>query len=245
MARFTMYVRDVCDMLNYRNQGKVYYDYAENIKNAIPYIFKDFPLFDESHREELCTKILKHYYMREIGMETYEAWLLKLDERMNLIMPRYNEEYKTLALDYDILQDVNVTTTGNSSTNSNGETTSNQKIEETITGNSEITGETTSNSLLSDTPQMNYANVDYATELTENNENRSENTTNNQSSTNNQQMTGNTKDTSTTENSVTVKGINGHTNMSMINEYRQNIINVDEKIVNALSDLFMTVFGTW
>lgn len=217
MARFTMYVKDVCDMLNYRNQGKVYHDYQENIKNAIPYIFKEFPLFDESHREELCTKILKHYYMREIGMETYEAWLLKLDERMNLIMPRYNEEYKTLALDYDILQDINVTTTIENSSKSSGSGSVKRNNED--------------NTLMSDTPQMNYANQDYATELTKNKGSSTETTKSSEDSSGNQK-------------SVT-KGINGHTNMSMINEYRQNIINVDEKIINALSDLFMTVFDMW
>ena len=217
MARFTMYVRDVCDMLNYRNQGKVYHDYEENIKNAIPYIFKEFPLFDENHREELCTKILKHYYMREIGMETYEAWVLKLDERMNLIMPRYNEEYKTLSLDYDILQDVNVTTTIENSSKSSG------------SGSVERSNE--DNTLMSDTPQMNYAKQDYATELTENKGSSTETTKSNEDSSGNQE-------------SVT-KGINGHTNMSMINEYRQNIINVDEKIINALSDLFMTIYDIW
>ena len=217
MARFTMYVRDICDMLNYRNQGKVYHDYQENIKNAIPYIFKEFPLFDENHREELCTKILKHYYMREIGMETYEAWLLKLDERMNLIMPRYNEEYKTLALDYDILQDVNVTTTIKNSSKSSGSGSVKRNNED--------------NTLMSDTPQMNYANQDYATELTKNKGSSTETTKSSEDSSGNQE-------------SVT-KGINGHTNMSMINEYRQNIINVDEKIINALSDLFMTVFDMW
>lgn len=217
MARFTMYVRDLCDMLNYRNQGKVYHDYQENIKNAIPYIFKEFPLFDENHREELCTKILKHYYMREIGMETYEAWLLKLDERMNLIMPRYNEEYKTLSLDYDILQDVNVTTTIENSSKSSG------------SGSVERNNE--DNTLMSDTPQMNYANQDYATELTENKGSSTETTKSSEDSSGNQE-------------SVT-KGINGHTNMSMINEYRQNIINVDEKIINTLSDLFMTIYDMW
>ena len=245
MARFTMYVRDLCDMLNYRNQGKVYHDYQENIKNAIPYIFKEFPLFDENHREELCTKILKHYYMREIGMETYEAWLLKLDERMNLIMPRYNEEYKTLALDYEILQDVNVTTTGKNSQTTKNKTSNNQKNNGNIKTNSSINQNREENSLTSDTPQMNYADIDYATELNKNKSEMQEKTQTTQENTDTQNSNSSSSGETTGNNETVVVGINGHTNMSMINEYRQNIINVDEEIINALSDLFMSIYDRW
>lgn len=229
MAMFTMYVRDLCTMMNERYNGTIYDNYEENINNAIPYIFKDFPLFNENHRTELCTKILKHYYMREIGMETYDSFILKLDERMNLIMPRYNEKYKTLSLDYEILQDVNLTSeTGNTQTTSN-------KQNSNSTSNISRLGK--ENNLMSDTPQMNYANQDYATELNKNESETQENGNNNETIQGESMATGNTT-TKTT-------GINGHTNMSLINEYRKNIINVDEEIIYNLSDLFMTIYDRW
>lgn len=54
----------------------------------------DFPIFDEAYRQVLCTKILKHYYTREIGEDTVGLWKLRLDERMNIIMPYYNQFYE-------------------------------------------------------------------------------------------------------------------------------------------------------
>ena len=40
---------------------------------------KDYPIFDESYREQLNNKIIQHYYFREIGFET-EALLKRHDD---------------------------------------------------------------------------------------------------------------------------------------------------------------------
>lgn len=82
---------------------------SDRIDKASPEIFNfTYPIFSEDYRLELQRKILMHYYTREIGFETVALWQLFLNERMNLIMPYYNELYKTLQEKYDIFETVNV-----------------------------------------------------------------------------------------------------------------------------------------
>lgn len=127
MSKYTTELRYICETLNGLTESKGYSSINEILDNAIPQIFDfDYPIFDESYRHVLEKKILKHYYTREIGMETYGLWKLKLDDKMNIIMPYYNELYKSAALEFNPLWDVDLTTdhlnnnTGNSTTvNSN------------------------------------------------------------------------------------------------------------------------------
>lgn len=48
-----------------------------------------FPIWDETDRAGLIHKILIHYYMREIGLETVALWKLRLYDKLNMIMPYY------------------------------------------------------------------------------------------------------------------------------------------------------------
>ena len=89
-----------------RNLGVNPPSYEETIQAAIPFIFDfDYPIFAESYRNVLNTKILKHFYFREIAFETYGQWKMKLDEKLNLIMPYYNQLYNSQGLDFDPFND--------------------------------------------------------------------------------------------------------------------------------------------
>lgn len=75
------------------------------IKIAYPSIFSDYiPFFDESYKEVLYIKILRHYYTREIGLETVGLWKLKLNTKMAEIMPYYNQLYQSELLKFDPLK---------------------------------------------------------------------------------------------------------------------------------------------
>lgn len=56
----------------------------------------DYPIFDELYRQTLNDKIIRRYYMREIGFETVGLFVWNLRTHMHEIMPYYNELYKTL-----------------------------------------------------------------------------------------------------------------------------------------------------
>ena len=83
MSKYTTEVRYLCEVYAGLDQSIGYADVNSTIQKAIPKIFDfDFPIFDEAYRNVLCTKILKHYYTREIGEEVVGLWKLRLDTRL-------------------------------------------------------------------------------------------------------------------------------------------------------------------
>ena len=72
--------------------------YTITIKNLIDNNFDfqmtQYPIIDENYRETLNHNILYHYYEDEIGLETAPLFRLYLNQRLNEIMPKYNELYK-------------------------------------------------------------------------------------------------------------------------------------------------------
>lgn len=111
MSKYTSEVRFICESLTGHEESSGYDGIDEIIEQAIPLIFSfDFPIFDENYRDVLCTKILRHYYTREIGLETYGLWKLKLQTKLNEIMPYYNQLYKSELLKFNPLYDVDMTT---------------------------------------------------------------------------------------------------------------------------------------
>ena len=67
-----------------------------------------YPIYDEAHRAELNGRIIRHYYLREIGVETVEMFGYYVDEAMRLIMPAYNKMYQSALLDVSHLLGVSV-----------------------------------------------------------------------------------------------------------------------------------------
>lgn len=84
-------------------------------KNVIDRSFQkvfdfEYPIFDEAYRPVLEKKILNHYYMREIGAETIGLWQHYLDQKLNEVMPYYNQLYESQLLEFNPLYDVDLTT---------------------------------------------------------------------------------------------------------------------------------------
>jgi hypothetical protein len=53
----------------------------------------DYPIFDEAYRQTLNDKIIRHYFMYEIGAETAGLFRMFVRDAMFLIMPYYNQMY--------------------------------------------------------------------------------------------------------------------------------------------------------
>ena len=181
MSKYTTEVRFICESLTGHDDSTGYDDIDSIIEDAIPLIFSfDFPIFDEEYRNVLCTKILRHYYTREIGLETYGLWKLKLQTKLNEIMPYYNKLYESELYKYNPLYDVDMTTTNVGQ--KTGERTDVQNDDRTNTFSGSRTSENeqtnvasnenTRNSdsqdrdMYSDTPQGGLTGVDTNTYLT-------------------------------------------------------------------------------
>lgn len=110
MSKYTTQVRFICETASGLSESEGQTSVKQIIAAAIPSVFDfDFPIFDESYRTVLETKILKHYYTREIGLETVGLWKLKLDTKLNEIMPFYNQLYKSELIEFNPMYDVDLT----------------------------------------------------------------------------------------------------------------------------------------
>ena len=109
MSKYTTEVRFICESISGEISSKGYKSIDEIINKAIPKVFDfDYPIFDEKYRTVLEKKILKHFYTREIGEETYALWKLRLDTKLNEIMPYFNKLYNSELLEFNPLYTVNM-----------------------------------------------------------------------------------------------------------------------------------------
>ena len=132
MSKYTTEVRYICENAAGFKESKGFADVDKIIEDSIPSIFSfDFPIFDDSYRNVLCTKILRHYYTREIGFETVGLWKLKLQTKLDEVMPYFNQLYKSELLKFNPLYDVDLNTThvGDKSGENNNSSVNNKNLE--------------------------------------------------------------------------------------------------------------------
>lgn len=213
---------------------------------------KDYPIFDESYREQLNNKIIQHYYFREIGFETEALFKNRLNQKMNEIMPYYNQMYESSKLVIDPLSTIdleevfskksNTTGEGTSSTSGTGNNTNNFNSTDTtdygkISKFSDIAqAQTTPNEILND-KYLTSATVDDGQDK---NTNTGTNTSQTESTTSGTSTDKRNLDENTT---LTRKGNNGTASESeLLNMYRETFLNIDMMIIDDLDELFL---GIW
>ena len=193
------------------------------IDNNFDFKMNNYPIFDENYRNTLNNNILYHYYENEIGFETASLFRFYLNQKLNEIMPYYNELYKVQKKIIDenlLLNNVNLTErlTGSNTTNTSSTSQSSNK----------------GKNLFQDTPQgqirkKDINNKTWATNLTLN-----KNDIEDESS-----ATG----SGTNEYLKTIVGNNGGKfNIDVLNDIKNNLMNIDLMIINELNDLFMGIF---
>ena len=175
MSKYTTELRFICESLSGLTESKGYNDIETILETAAPLIFSfDYPIFDDEYKPILEKKILRHFYTREICEETYGLWKLRLEDRMNLIMPYFNELYNTTVLEYDPLHDVSISKTYSKLGTANADDSDAKTRNYSANHNNSVTfgkagtitnvldkDTTDSNTeLLSDTPQGSIARLD-------------------------------------------------------------------------------------
>ena len=208
-------------------------------RNNFNFGLTSYPIFDEAYRETLNNNILNYYLESEIGVETAELFKRLLNDRMALIMPKYNKMYlaQDELLQNGVLGNVNLTETLQRETDS----TSSQ--EDSGTGTQTGTSTANNKNLYQDTPQgsismqtLDSSNV-YATNVTLDRNTNNSTVTDTSSSTRDFTNNG-------TENYVkTIVGNNGRKyNVDVYSDLVSKLQNIDMLIINELSDLFMGIF---
>lgn len=259
MSKYTTQVRFICEQASGLDESKGYNDVNEVIANARTKIFNfNYPIFDDNYKSVIETKILKHFYTREIGAETVGLWKLWLDTKMNEIMPYYNKMYESARIDFNPLFDVDLTTTHSGSDGGQRNDTGNSNNTRANTGDSETTTvahDTDSRNhwnYYNDTPQGGINGLEsltYLTNATHDTDSGSEN----RNSTTNNEYTDNVTETGTTSLASTYSNTDeyvehvtgkrgGQTYSKMIKEFREILINIDMLVIHELDDLF---FNLW
>ena len=227
MAKYTLELRELFEPIKF---NPPFYSRSE-----VESWFKDYELSDyltteqinviENNnlwtKDKLAKKIVDHYYMREIGFETPALFKHYAKVTMQEIMERYLPLIYSANINYDPLVNVDYTETFNRSADSTNSGTS----------NSNTSGLTVN----SDTPQkqINKSEIlsgKYASS-TSGNEIADETNTKSNGETNE-------------EYTKRVKGNSGvsATAQKMVEQFRDNIVNVDSDIIKELSTLFMGLY---
>lgn len=187
---------------------------------------------NKTRREVLNEKIIKHYFFSEIGQETVPRFLYVLDRKLNEIMPLYNQRYKSIDLEINPIDNVNMTETFTHSIEGNGSTTS--------------SGSSTNNDVLdslgveSDTPPTELTETDILSNKFASRTNHNKNTsTGSQNSNGHINSTDNKTETYTRKEFGSSKG---YTFAQNIEQWRNIMINIDKEIVEELQDLFINLW---
>ena len=209
------------------------------IDNNFDFQLNEYPIFDENYRNTLNQNILYHYYENEIGFETAPLFRFYLKQKLNEIMPYYNELYKVQKKLIDenlLLNNVNITE------NLQGTNTNNTSTSASSQSNSSNSGTSNNKNLFLDTPQGNeykgtINDTNYATNVTFDN-NTSSNTIQDTSS-----NSGTANVSGTNAYIKTIIGNNGAKfNIDVLNDIKNKLMNIDLLIINELNDLFMQIF---
>lgn len=183
MASYTTQVKSICQQ--YAIEGGITEDAPidDIVSAARARIFTaDYPMYDGGTKSALETKILKHYYMREIGVETVGLWKHFLNSRMAEIMPYYVAYARNMVNDFVPENTINITrvlseiaeeegsNTGTRGTVSSDTTTHGRATTrtggESDSGSGSRTPNITTRDRYSETPQNGISSVDNDTYLT-------------------------------------------------------------------------------
>ncbi len=145
----------------------------------------DYPIYKEEHRSVLNNMIIRRYYFREIGFETWGQFKWMLRRTMFEIMPWYNQLYEALEMLKDPLtsKDMHYEESWDIATTNDVVRDGTDKLKETVDGsttsnvdgsgtvNTESSGTTSDRNVFQDTPMNGLdtgaiRGLDYATNVT-------------------------------------------------------------------------------
>ena len=221
MSKYTTQVRFICETANGLTESKGYDDVNTIITTAAPLVFNfDFPLFDANYRLPLETKILRHFYTREIGCETVGLWKLRLQTKLNEIMPYYNQLYESALIEFNPMYSKNM-----------NRTHTNKYASQTGGSSSDKSNDVDWNDF-SDTPQMGHEGIEDNSTLT---------TTRRQTSDRTHKNDYHSMNLNTEDYIENISGYDLRSPSSMLKEFRETFLNIDMMIINELEELFMQV----
>lgn len=174
MSKYTTQLRYICESKAGLKEGSN--DYVQVTNLAYPKIIHPVTeLFDAAYKGVLYPKILRHYYFDEIAHDTAGKFIMRLNTKLDEILPFYNQLYRSQLLEFNPLYDFEYWTEGNREDNNTDNRTRTDNLQNQRTDNLQsqrtdnLTGTRTDNlathaetlnwDLHSDTPQSTISDV--------------------------------------------------------------------------------------
>lgn len=228
MASYTVELRKLIDLFGrdtvegwFKNYKLEYY--------LTPVQIAQIEKFNVWSKDRLATKIVDHYFMREIGFETPTLFEHYAKVTMQEIMERYLPKIYSNFLEYDPLSNVDFTETYTREIAGSSEGKSNSTSQNNASGLN----------INNDTPQTRITKQDLNTGAYASQVNQSDTSSNIEDETNAESYS-NTIEKFTRHE----EGDNGViiTNQRLVKEFREIIVAIDEEIINELGKLFMAIY---
>lgn len=247
MSKYTTEVRFICESKSGLSESKGFGSVDEVLNSSWDKIFTSkVSFFDEKYRGVLCKKILKHYYLREIGCETVGIWLLWMNTKLEEIMPYYNKLYESELIKFNPMYDVDWNRKGNKTGNESGSGSRSTSGNNSGTNTQSGTSSNTRKDLYSDTPQGALTGVESETYLTNARKvsDSGETGVNGSTSGSYEDSESSSNKVDTTENYVeSVCGKQGTGSYSkMLNEFRETFLNIDMQVIEEFAEMFMELW---
>lgn len=228
MASYTVELRKLIDLFGrdtvegwFKNYKLEYY--------LTPVQIAQIEKFNVWSKDRLATKIVDHYFMREIGFETPTLFEHYAKVTMQEIMERYLPKIYSNFLEYNPLSNVDFTETYTREIAGSSEGKSNSTSQNNASGLN----------INNDTPQTRITKQDLNTGAYASQVNQSDTSSNIEDETNAESYS-NTIEKFTRHE----EGDNGViiTNQRLVKEFREIIVAIDEEIINELGKLFMAIY---
>lgn len=224
MAKYTMELREMISTFGEDEVKSWFMDYqlSDYLSQDEISVIEDKGIWS---KEQLADRIITHFKMREIGVETPAMFILMAKDLMAEVMETYVPLIYSASIKYDPLVNVDFEETFDRTSANNSSSTSNSK--------NNGSGLTVS----SDTPQgeISKSNILAGKYATSTNANETENS-----------ITDNSQNQGTGSENYTkrVKGNSGvsATAQKMVLQYRENIRALNTEIVYKLEPLFMGLY---
>lgn len=165
-----------------------------------------YPIEDITWKEQLEADIIDYFYFHEIGQETVDRFKHVFASRFRLIMPYYNEMFKTKMMVLDPLLS--------------------HKLEETMEDASSINSTVTGNSdnIFTEYPEHTTMVNNIPSNKSEGNSTQSQGTN------------------SARDYKKVIQGLQGGDPNKLLGEFRKNIININQMIINDLKHCFIMIY---
>lgn len=232
MSKYTITIRE-------------YYGKDFSFENIHADLFKNvyYNFFDADLKKELEIDFIKHYYNREIGTETFDAFKYYLSIEYSHTAEKYNLLFKEL---YRLTADSTEQLFGSGRTErfeQDNTETLNTKVKNTYDNKVNNTGTNESNSTarIDNTPQVPYTSGNYANNITTGTGTDTTNNETKKTGSDTQENTGTNTNKILYTRTVTGNAVNDH-NYSLLLEFKEKFNSLSESMMQELNHLFLGIF---